>query len=127
MIIMPFGAFSDKQNVGVDDTTTESGYLNLGTKLYGDYCEETKECGFPDSECGKKRQRCECQEHLQVTNHINKCGKSAAINEKCFFNEQCEAVDFRTECRNEICICRIDIYQSAVMSKDGNYDCKRID
>lgn len=114
MIFMPFGVFCDKH---------ESDYPNRGTKLFGDYCDETKECGFLGAECAKNRKRCECQEHLPATNHIDKCGKTAGFNETCFFNEQCEAVDFRTECRNERCSCRIDI-MSTVLNKDGNFDCK---
>lgn len=122
IILIPFGVFGDI--IVVDDLTknTEFNNYNRGTKLFGDRCDHTNECGFPGSECDKNRKRCECQEEVPVTNHIDKCGKSAAINEKCFFNEQCEAIDFRTECRNERCVCRIDLMLT-VQNKDGTLNC----
>lgn len=50
-------------------------YASRGTKKFGDKCDETRECGFPGSECEKKKKSCQCHEHLPVTNHIDKCGK----------------------------------------------------
>lgn len=45
-----------------------------------------------------------------------------AINESCFFNEQCEAFNFQTECRNERCICRFEM--TPLPNKDGILECK---
>lgn len=45
------------------------------TRLFGDKCDETAQCGFPDSVCDAKRKRCQCNDEFPVTNHFNKCGK----------------------------------------------------
>lgn len=47
---------------------------------------------------------------------------AAAINESCFFNEQCEAVYFQAECRDGRCICRFEM--SPIWAKDGSVECK---
>lgn len=47
---------------------------------------------------------------------------AAAINESCFFNEQCEAIFFQTECRDGRCICRFEM--SPIWGKDGSVECK---
>ncbi|EDV90747.1 GH14008 [Drosophila grimshawi] len=47
---------------------------------------------------------------------------AAAINESCFFNEQCEAIYFQTECRDGRCICRFEM--SPIWGKDGSVECK---
>lgn len=46
----------------------------------------------------------------------------AAVNESCFFNEQCEAKNFHTECRDGRCICRFEMLP--VWLKDGTVECK---
>lgn len=46
----------------------------------------------------------------------------ASINESCYFNEQCEAYNFQTECRDGRCTCRYEM--TAVQTRDGNYECK---
>lgn len=50
-------------------------YANRGPKKFGDKCESTTECGFPDSICDSKKRSCQCVIHLPVTNHIDKCGR----------------------------------------------------
>lgn len=55
-------------------------YANRGKKKFGDKCESTTECGFPDSICDSKKRSCQCMEHLAVTNHIDKCGKGESNN-----------------------------------------------
>lgn len=46
----------------------------------------------------------------------------AAVNESCFFNEQCEAFYFQTHCLDGHCICRFDLIPTR--SDDGNFECK---
>lgn len=46
----------------------------------------------------------------------------AAVNESCTFNEQCEAFNFQTECRDGRCICRYEM--SPVFNKEGRVECK---
>ncbi|KAJ6637205.1 Glycerophosphodiester phosphodiesterase GDPD5, partial [Pseudolycoriella hygida] len=96
-------------------------YASRGTKKFGDKCESTLECGFPGSICDPKKKSCQCVENLPITNHIDKCGKEAAINDSCFFNEQCEAFSFQTVCRDGRCICRFDL--SPIVNKDGRIEC----
>lgn len=45
----------------------------------------------------------------------------AKINEECFFNEQCEALVFQTECRDGLCACRFE--RTPVFHKDGPVEC----
>ncbi|XP_037030679.1 uncharacterized protein LOC119070437 isoform X3 [Bradysia coprophila] len=102
-------------------TTTVFDYASRGTKKFGDKCESTLECGFPGSVCDSKKKSCQCVENLPITNHLDKCGKEAAINDTCFFNEQCEAFSFQTVCRDGRCICRFDL--SPIINKDGRIEC----
>lgn len=46
----------------------------------------------------------------------------AAINDTCYFNEQCEAVSFQTECRDRKCICRFEM--TPIVNKDGSIGCQ---
>lgn len=46
----------------------------------------------------------------------------AAVNESCFFNEQCEVKYFQTECRDGRCVCRFDM--TPIWLKDGSVECK---
>lgn len=46
----------------------------------------------------------------------------SSVNESCFFNEQCEAFNFQTECRDGKCICRFEM--SPIVNKDGTIECK---
>ncbi|XP_023308908.2 uncharacterized protein LOC111690628 isoform X3 [Lucilia cuprina] len=107
---------------GLETTTPEFDYASRGQKKFGDKCENTLECGFPGSICDPKKKSCQCTEDLPVTNHIDKCGKEAAVNETCFFNEQCEVKYFQTECRDQRCVCRFDM--TPVWLKDGSVECK---
>ncbi|XP_030563003.1 uncharacterized protein LOC115764228 isoform X2 [Drosophila novamexicana] len=109
-------------SVGPETTTPEFDYASRGQKKFGDKCDNTLECGFPGSICDPKKKYCQCTDDLQITNHIDKCGKAAAINESCFFNEQCEAIYFQTECRDGRCICRFEM--SPIWGKDGSVECK---
>ncbi|BFF91862.1 uncharacterized protein DMAD_10058 [Drosophila madeirensis] len=108
-------------SAGPETTTPEFDYASRGQKKFGDKCDNTLECGFPGSICDPKKKSCQCTEDLPVTNHIDKCGKEAAINETCFFNEQCEQKYFQTECRDGRCACRFEM--SPVWAKDGTVEC----
>lgn len=55
-------------------------------------------------------------------NHFLWIFPEASINESCYFNEQCEAYNFQTECRDGRCICRYEM--TAVQTREGNYECK---
>ncbi|XP_041675278.1 uncharacterized protein LOC108116019 isoform X2 [Drosophila eugracilis] len=109
-------------SAGPETTTPEFDYASRGQKKFGDKCDNTLECGFPGSICDPKKKSCQCTEDLPVTNHIDKCGKEAAVNESCFFNEQCEMRYFQTECRDGRCICRFEM--SPIWAKDGSVECK---
>ncbi|XP_070142725.1 uncharacterized protein jus isoform X2 [Drosophila kikkawai] len=109
-------------SAGPETTTPEFDYASRGQKKFGDKCENTLECGFPGSICDPKKKSCQCTEDLPVTNHIDKCGKEAAVNESCFFNEQCEMRYFQTECRDGRCVCRFEM--SPIWAKDGSVECK---
>ncbi|XP_017131317.1 uncharacterized protein LOC108148683 isoform X4 [Drosophila elegans] len=109
-------------SAGPETTTPEFDYASRGQKKFGDKCDNTLECGFPGSICDPKKKSCQCTEDLPVTNHIDKCGKEASVNESCFFNEQCEMRYFQTECRDGRCICRFEM--SPIWAKDGSVECK---
>lgn len=53
---------------------------------------------------------------------IFQCNTESSVNESCFFNEQCEAFNFQTECRDGKCICRFEM--SPIVNKDGTIECK---
>ncbi|XP_026842291.1 uncharacterized protein LOC6594840 isoform X2 [Drosophila persimilis] len=108
-------------SAGPETTTPEFDYASRGVKKFGDKCDNTLECGFPGSICDPKKKSCQCTEDLAVTNHYDKCGKEAAVNESCFFNEQCEQKYFQTECRDGRCACRFEM--SPVWGKDGTVEC----
>lgn len=58
---------------------------------------------------------------LSNTNKVRELNVSeAAINEPCFFNEQCEALVFQTECRDDVCSCR---FERTPVFKDGVVEC----
>ncbi|XP_037947216.1 uncharacterized protein LOC119679109 isoform X2 [Teleopsis dalmanni] len=109
-------------SMGPETTTPKFDFASRGNKKFGDKCERTLECGFPGSTCDQKKKSCQCTEDLPVTNHIDKCGKEAAVNESCFFNEQCEVKYFQTECRDGKCICRFEM--TPIWGKDGSVECK---
>ncbi|XP_030020961.2 uncharacterized protein LOC115440688 isoform X1 [Manduca sexta] len=89
---------------------------------YGDPCSVAADCNFPESVCDETQKICQCHEDFQVTNHVDKCGKPAAINESCTFNEQCEDVVFKTECKNERCACKFEMVPEVTL--DGAVVCK---
>ncbi|XP_067617417.1 uncharacterized protein jus isoform X2 [Eurosta solidaginis] len=109
-------------SISPETTTPEFDYAGRGQKKFGDKCENTLECGFPGSICDAKKKSCQCTEDLPVTNHFDKCGKEAAVNESCFFNEQCEVKHYQTECRDGRCTCRYEM--QPFWGKDGTVECK---
>ncbi|KYM75359.1 hypothetical protein ALC53_14268 [Atta colombica] len=80
-----------------------------------------KECGFAGSYCEPKKNKCACKEEFEATNHIDKCGHAANVNESCFFHEQCEARVIQTECRDGRCICLFE--KVPMMHADGVIIC----
>ncbi|XP_069686759.1 uncharacterized protein jus isoform X2 [Periplaneta americana] len=104
------------------ETTVEASTIPRGNKKLGDKCNDTSECGFDGAVCsGDKKATCQCQQDLPATNHIDKCGKTATVNESCFFNEQCEMNNYQTECRDGHCMCRFEM--TPVTKKDGTIEC----
>ncbi|XP_017763695.1 PREDICTED: uncharacterized protein LOC108553337 isoform X2 [Eufriesea mexicana] len=85
--------------------STNEDLTERGTKKFGDDCVVDRECGFTGSYCEPKKNKCACREEFEATNHIDKCGHPANVNESCFFHEQCEARVSQTECRDGRCIC----------------------
>ncbi|KAF9411822.1 hypothetical protein HW555_009477 [Spodoptera exigua] len=49
---------------------------------------------------------------------------TASINETCMFNEQCEDVYFKTECRNERCACKFEMVPEVTV--DGSVICTSV-
>ncbi|XP_034935804.1 uncharacterized protein jus isoform X2 [Chelonus insularis] len=94
---------------------------NRGTKKFGDGCQEDWECGFDGSFCDPRVKRCYCREEFHATNHIDKCGHLANVNESCFFTEQCELKVSQTECRDGRCICKFE--KIPVMQPGGVIEC----
>ncbi|KAL7286824.1 hypothetical protein TKK_0018967 [Trichogramma kaykai] len=97
------------------------GLSDRGTKKFSDDCKEHSECGFDGSYCDPAVKKCLCREELTATNHIDKCGHPANINESCFFTEQCEVTVAQTECRDGRCICIFE--KIPVQNKDGSIQC----
>ncbi|XP_050419594.1 uncharacterized protein LOC126832741 isoform X2 [Adelges cooleyi] len=97
----------------------------VAEKKFGDKCEVNEDCNFNGSMCtmdrSNRKATCQCRPEFAVTNHINKCGHKAAINQPCFFNEQCEASVFQTECRDDLCACRFE--RTPVLNSDGITEC----
>ncbi|XP_070157155.1 uncharacterized protein Jus isoform X2 [Polyergus mexicanus] len=87
------------------ELTTMEDLSSRGSKKFGDICEKDNECGFANSYCEPKKKLCACKEEFEVTNHLDKCGHAANVNESCFFHEQCERRVRETECRDGRCIC----------------------
>ncbi|XP_055585391.1 uncharacterized protein LOC129738226 [Uranotaenia lowii] len=104
-------------------TTTESfNPEKRGSLKFGDKCENTTECGFAGSVCDPSTRTCQCIPDLPATNHIDKCGKKAQVNESCFFTEQCEQMTEQTECRDQRCICRFEM--NPIFKPDGTVECR---
>ncbi|CAH1126034.1 unnamed protein product [Ceutorhynchus assimilis] len=90
-------------------------------KKFGDRCGSTSECGFEGAVCDEMTNKCYCRPELPVTNHLDKCGIAAKVNETCFFNEQCEKEYYMTECKDGVCVCRFQ--RLAILKEDGSIDC----
>ncbi|XP_046838116.1 uncharacterized protein LOC124432878 isoform X1 [Vespa crabro] len=95
----------DRPAFGQPDPPESTTIEDRGNKKFGDNCEADRDCGFDGSYCEAKKNICTCKEEFKVTNHIDKCGHPANVNESCFFHEQCEARVSQTECRDGRCIC----------------------
>ncbi|XP_033229617.1 uncharacterized protein LOC117181159 [Belonocnema kinseyi] len=105
-----------------DDDTIEC--IDLpprGVKKIGDECKVNNECGFPGSYCNIEHKKCFCKDEFQASNHIDKCGNPANVNESCDFNEQCEMKVSQTECRDGRCICIFE--KIPVLQDDGSTAC----
>ncbi|CAB3239216.1 unnamed protein product [Arctia plantaginis] len=92
--------------------------------LYGDLCSITEDCHFRDAVCDDVQKTCHCHPDVPISNYKDKCGKPASINETCMFNEQCEDVDFKTECKNERCACKFEMVPE--MMVDGGVVCTSV-
>lgn len=103
------------------ELTTVEDLSDRGTKKFGDDCQVDKECGFAGSYCEPKKNKCACKEEFEATNHIDKCGHAANVNESCFFHEQCEVRVIQTECRDGRCICLFE--KVPMMHADGVIIC----
>ncbi|XP_039750020.1 uncharacterized protein LOC120626542 isoform X1 [Pararge aegeria] len=95
-----------------------------GSMMYGDVCSTVMDCGFAESVCDQVLKTCRCHPDFQATNHVDKCGKPAGINETCSFNEQCDEIVRMTECRNERCVCLYEMV--AELSVDGGFVCNPV-
>ncbi|XP_046392394.1 uncharacterized protein LOC124160558 isoform X2 [Ischnura elegans] len=93
-------------------------------KKYGDDCADSQECGVEGGTCDSEKHVCTCLPGLSVTNHIDKCGKKAVVNESCFFHDQCESENVQTECRDGRCACRFD--RMPFTNSDGTIECVAI-
>ncbi|XP_012286632.1 uncharacterized protein LOC105703099 isoform X2 [Orussus abietinus] len=107
--------------VGVPDPPDSSDLQGRGGKKFGDECKDDRECGFEGSFCEPRKRKCYCREELSATNHLDKCGQPANVNESCFFSEQCEAKVSQTECRDGRCICIFE--KIPVVQADGAVEC----
>lgn len=91
--------------------------------LYGDRCSVNSDCHFSDSVCDELHKICQCHPDVPISNYKDKCGKPATINETCMFHEQCEDVDFKTECKNDRCACKFEMVPELV---DGTIICTSV-
>lgn len=117
-------AWADEQHGEATEPTTPEPFdpSKRGPLKFGDRCESTTECGFAGSVCDSSLRTCQCTSDLPATNHIDKCGKKAQVNESCFFTEQCEQMTEQTECRDGRCICRFEM--NPVFKPDGTVECR---
>ncbi|XP_044734978.1 uncharacterized protein LOC123297389 isoform X2 [Chrysoperla carnea] len=119
---IPTSASDFNNNTNNNASSTEFPDLeDRGDKKFGDKCEHTKECGFMWGVCDPGIHSCQCYSEYPVTNHIDKCGKASTVNESCYFNEQCEATSFQTECRDSRCVCKFEM--TPFFHKDGRFEC----
>ncbi|XP_077267099.1 EB domain-containing julius seizure protein isoform X2 [Temnothorax americanus] len=114
----------DQPALGLPDPsklTTAGDLSRRGKSKFGDDCRVDIDCGFDGSYCEPKKKKCACKEEFEATNHIDKCGHAANVNESCFFHEQCEARVIQTECRDGRCICLFE--KIPVIQADGVITC----
>ncbi|XP_055536781.1 uncharacterized protein LOC129725225 isoform X2 [Wyeomyia smithii] len=118
------GAAAGAGEEAAGDTATVEPFdpSKRGQLKFGDKCESTTECGFSGSVCDPQSRTCQCTPDLPATNHIDKCGKEAQVNESCFFTEQCEQTTEQTECRDGRCICRFEM--NPIFKPDGTVECR---
>ncbi|XP_044577390.1 uncharacterized protein LOC123260380 isoform X2 [Cotesia glomerata] len=123
LIIVPWFLLGHQVQGGPDppELTTLEAVPDRGVKKFGDECKEDRECGFDGSFCDPRSKRCYCREEYPVTNHIDKCGIPANVNESCFFTEQCEEKVSQTECRDGRCICIFE--KIPVLQPGGVFEC----
>ncbi|XP_055617497.1 uncharacterized protein LOC129762909 isoform X2 [Toxorhynchites rutilus septentrionalis] len=125
-----FGVLAEESNEGavteeaLGETATPEPFdlSKRGIGKFGDKCESTTECGFAGSVCHPTLRTCQCTPDLPTTNHLDKCGKKAQVNESCFFTEQCETMTEQTECRDGRCICRFEM--NPIFKPDGTVECR---
>ncbi|KAB0802200.1 hypothetical protein PPYR_04386 [Photinus pyralis] len=103
-----------------DLTTRHPDMVGRGDKMYDDRCNSTNDCGFWGSVCAAMG-RCHCSPEYPISNHLDKCGKSARVNESCTFNEQCEYLNSVTTCRDGLCTCKFD--RQPIIHPDGRSEC----
>lgn len=118
--------WADEQHGETTEPTTPEPFdpSKRGPLKFGDRCESTTECGFAGSVCDSSLRTCQCTSDLPATNHIDKCGKKAQVNESCFFTEQCEQMTEQTECRDGRCICRFEM--NPIFKPDGTVECRAV-
>ncbi|XP_026737181.1 uncharacterized protein LOC113500548 isoform X2 [Trichoplusia ni] len=92
--------------------------------LYGDLCSTVADCHFQDAVCDDVQKTCQCHPDVPISDYKDRCGKPASINETCMFNEQCEDVYFKTECRNERCACKFEMVPEVTV--DGSVICTSV-
>ncbi|CAH0605621.1 unnamed protein product [Chrysodeixis includens] len=92
--------------------------------LYGDLCSTVADCHFQDAVCDDVQKTCQCHPDVPISDYKDRCGKPASINETCMFNEQCEDVYFKTECRNERCACKFEMVPEVTV--DGAVICTSV-
>lgn len=112
----------ESKEVTTTPTTTTIDPSKRGPLKFGDKCNHTEDCSFAGSVCDPQTRTCQCTPDLPATNHIDKCGKKAQVNESCFFSEQCEMMTAQTECRDYRCICMFEM--NPIVKPDGTYECR---
>lgn len=124
VVLVSDAVWADEQHGEATEPTTPEPFdpSKRGPLKFGDRCESTTECGFAGSVCDSSLRTCQCTSDLPATNHIDKCGKKAQVNESCFFTEQCEQMTEQTECRDGRCICRFEM--NPIFKPDGTVECR---
>lgn len=79
--------------------------------------EEKKKIKFNKAE----KSTSSCNSHSFMVFHTFFISSAAAVNESCYFNEQCEEALQETECRDGRCICRFE--KTAIVRNDRSIEC----